>query len=134
MYVIGLFYTDSGFDITKHPTNPIHVSLQQIASDILGLSNVEVRPKVKHPEIDVDSKLITIATHSTAQSKYWNNPFGWQQVVDWLKERGYTVKLLSQEEDGYMGNRNPIGVEQFPKSSINNGQNSNPRSPIPVHL
>ena len=118
MYVIGLFYTDSGFDITKHPTNPIHISLQQIASDILGLSNVEVRPKVKHPEVDVDSKLITIATHSTAQSKYWNNPFGWQQVVDWLKERGYTVKLLSQEEDGYMGNRNPIGVEQFPKSSI----------------
>ena len=25
---------------------------------------------------------------------------------------------MSQEEDGYMGNRNPIGVEQFPRSPI----------------
>ena len=119
MYVLGLFYAGDSYDSNKHPTNPITVSLQQIASDILGLPYTEIRPKIKQPKIDnTDSKLITIATHSTAQSKYWNNPFGWQQVVDWLKEQGYTVKLMSQEEDGYMGNRNPIGVEQFPKSSI----------------
>lgn len=120
MYTIGLFYTNNSFDNSKHPTNPITISLQQIASDILGLEYKEIKPKVKQPDIDnTDSKLVTIATHSTAQTKYWNNPFGWQQVVDWLKERGYTVKLLSQEEDGYMGNRNPIGVEQFPRSPIN---------------
>lgn len=119
MYVVGLYYTDNGFDTNKHPTNPIHVPLQQIASDILGLPPVEVMPKIKQPNVDVDSKLVTIATHSTAQSKYWNNPFGWQQVVDWLKGRGYTVKLMSQEEDGYMGNKNPKGVEQFPPSHIN---------------
>jgi len=119
MYVIGLFYVDGNFDRDKHPTNPITISLQQIASDILGLEYKEIKPKVKQPDIDnTDSKLVTIATHSTAQSKYWNNPFGWQQVVDWLKERGYTVKLMSQEEDGYMGNRNPAGVEQFPRSPI----------------
>jgi autotransporter strand-loop-strand O-heptosyltransferase len=119
MYVIGLFHTGNTFDSDKHPTNPISVSLQQIASDILGLEYKEIKPKVKQPDIDnTDSKLVTIATHSTAQSKYWNNPFGWQEVVNWLKERGYTVKLLSQEEDGYMGNRNPAGVEQFPRSPI----------------
>ena len=119
MYVLGLFYIDNQFDTNKHPTNPITVSLQQVASDILGLPNTEVRPKIKQPEIDnTESKLVTIATHSTAQTKYWNNPFGWQQVVDWLKERGYTVKLMSQEEDGYMGNRNPTGVELFPRSPI----------------
>lgn len=119
MYAIGLFYTDEKYDTNKHPSNPISVGLQQISSDILGLFYKEIVPKIKQPNIDnTDSKLVTIATHSTAQSKYWNNPFGWQQVVDWLKERGYTVKLLSQEEDGYMGNRNPIGVEQFPRSPI----------------
>ena len=120
MYKLGLFYVNDHFDQDKHPSNPITVSLQQIASDILGLSYKEIRPKVKQPEVDnTDSKLVTIAVHSTAQAKYWNNPFGWQQVVDWLMERGYTVKLMSQEEDGYMGNRNPIGVEQFPRSPIN---------------
>lgn len=120
MYTIGLFYINGQYDVDKHPNNPIKVSLQQIASDILGLEYKEIKPKVKQPNIDnTDSKLITIATHSTAQSKYWNNPFGWQEVVNWLKERGYTVKLLSQEEDGYMGNRNPSGVEQFPRSPIN---------------
>lgn len=119
MYTIGVFYSNGIFDGTKHPTNPITVPLQKISSDILGLSYTEVRPNIRQPDIDnTDSKLITIATHSTAQAKYWNNPFGWQQVVDWLKEKGYTVKLMSQEEDGYMGNRNPTGVEQFPKSSI----------------
>lgn len=118
MYTIGLFYANEQYDVDKHPSNPIKCSLQQIASEILGLPFNEIRPKIKKPNIETDSKLVTIATHSTAQSKYWNNPFGWQQVVDWLKEKGYTVKLLSQEEDGYMGNRNPIGVEQFPPSSI----------------
>ncbi len=72
MYVIGLFYTGNQFDTNKHPINPITVSLQQIASDILGLSHKEVRPKIKQPTVDnTESKLVTIATHSTAQSKYW---------------------------------------------------------------
>lgn len=119
MYTIGVFYTKDGFDTSKHPTNPITIPLQRIASDILGLEYKEIKPKIKQPEVDTtDSKVVTIATHSTAQSKYWNNPLGWQQVVDWLKERGYTVKLMSQEEDGYMGNRNPTGVERFPPSPI----------------
>jgi len=43
---------------------------------------------------------------------------GWQQVVDWLNNRGYTVKLLSSEENGYMGNRNPVGVVQHPNGPI----------------
>ena len=119
MYTIGLFYVDEQFDTDKHPSNPIKVGLQQVSSDILGLPYTEVCPKIKQPNVDnTDSKLVTIATHSTAQAKYWNNPFGWQEVVNWLKGRGYTVKLLSQEEDGYMGNRNPTGIEQFPPSSI----------------
>lgn len=120
MYTIGIFYkSDNTLDTDKHPTLPIKNSLQQTASDILGLRYKEVRPKMKQPNIDnSDSKQVVIAIHSTAQSKYWNNPTGWQEVVDWLRNSGYTVKLLSQEPDGYMGNKNPIGVEVFPKSPI----------------
>jgi autotransporter strand-loop-strand O-heptosyltransferase len=120
MYVIGLFYhADGTIDLDKHPTHPIKNSLQQVASDILGLDYKEIRPKMKQPkDREMDSKQVVIAIHSTAQTKYWNNPLGWQQVVDWLNQKGYKVKLLSQEHDGYMGNKNPIGVEQFPPSSI----------------
>ena len=46
-------------------------------------------------------KLVSIAIHSTSQCKYWNNPTGWQEVVDFLKDKGYEVRLLSREEDGY---------------------------------
>jgi len=119
MYTLGLFYKDGVYDRDRHPTNPIKYSLQQMASDILGLPHREVKPKIKQPDIsNKDSNLITIAVHSTAQAKYWNNPNGWQEVVDWLNTRGYTVKILSTEHDGYMGNKNPTGVIQFPQSPI----------------
>ena len=63
-------------------------------------------------------KKVSIAIHSTAQCKYWNNPTGWQDVVNYLKNIGYDVILLSKEHDGYMGNNNPKGVIQQPPSSI----------------
>lgn len=63
-------------------------------------------------------KKVSIAIHSTAQCKYWNNPNGWQEVVDYLRKKDYEVVLLSKEEDGYMGNRNPIGATQHPPGDI----------------
>ena len=119
LYRIGLFYTENGeIDINKHPYNPLRISLQQIASDILGVRYSEIRPKL--PEISVQpiDKLITIGFHSTAQAKYWNNPTGWQEVVNYLKSKGYTVKLLSHEGKEYMGNIAPKGIIQYNASSI----------------
>ena len=120
MYTIGLFYkADGTIDGDKHPFNPTKLQLQKVASDILGLRFREIRPKVKlSTPTPSESKQVSIAIHSTAQLKYWNNPTGWQEVVDYLNEKGYTVKMLSQEEDGYMGNKNPTGIVQFPKSPI----------------
>ena len=118
MYSVGLFYNDdSSINKHKNPTNPIEAPLQQVASDILGLKYVEIKPKLekKNPEKE---KLVTIAIHSTAQAKYWNNPTGWQEVVDWLKERGYRVKLLSKEDNGFMGNKEPTGIEKDINSSL----------------
>lgn len=113
MYTIGWFYNDNNtINYDKNPNNFRDQHLQKTATDILGLDFKEVKPKLnfvpkKRP---IDKKYFTIATHSTAQSKYWNNPTGWQEVVDFLKNEGYEVVLLSKEPDGYMGNKNPKGV------------------------
>lgn len=120
MYTLGMFYkADETFDGDKHPTDPMSEGLQKMAWDILGMEYREVRPRMKQPVVgNGDSKQVCIAIHSTAQSKYWNNPTGWQEVVDWLNNKGYTVKMLSMEGDGYMGNKNPTGIVQHPNGPI----------------
>lgn len=120
MYSIGLFYNeDSVINGLKNPFDPKHQTMQKMCSDILGLDFVEVKPLIKKRVIEKpQQKQITIAIHGTAQPKYWNNPFGWQEVVDWLNGRGYAVKLLSKEGDNYMGNRIPTGVFQHPTGPI----------------
>jgi autotransporter strand-loop-strand O-heptosyltransferase len=120
LYRLGLFYTESGeVDMNRHPKNPITIPLQQVATDILGLPYKEIRPTLKSSgRNNTDSKQVCVAIHSTAQAKYWNNPFGWQEVVNWLNNRGYIVKLLSEEGDGYMGNRLPSGLVTHPRGPI----------------
>ena len=120
MYSIGLFYNeDSVINGLKNPSDPKHQTMQKMCSDILGLDFVEVKPLIKKRVIEKpQQKQITIAIHGTAQPKYWNNPFGWQEVVDWLNGRGYAVKLLSKEGDNYMGNKIPTGVFQHPSGPI----------------
>ena len=120
MYVVGIFYGDDGkLDMSRHRNNPLTMPLQAVAADILGLEYKEIKPLISSPTTpDDDSKQVTIAMHSTAQAKYWNNPEGWQKVVDWLVSKGYTVKLLSSEGLDYMGNKAPTGVVLHPNSSI----------------
>jgi autotransporter strand-loop-strand O-heptosyltransferase len=119
LYRVGLFYRDDGsVDYSKHPINPIQIPMQKIASDILGLQFSEIRPHVKTSNLPLRKKQVAIAVHSTAQAKYWNNPTGWQEVVDWLRAQGYEVKLLSAEGMEYMGNTAPQGVIPLPPSTI----------------
>lgn len=116
LFRLGLFYNGSNIDYDMHPYNPIKEPLQKIASDILGLDYKEIKPLL--PKLSGHKKKrVCIAIHSTSQCKYWNNPNGWQEVVDYIKSKGYEVRLLSREEDGYMGNKNPKGIKQQPKSS-----------------
>lgn len=118
-YSIGLYYNDDdSFNHFKNPRDPKSVPMQQIATDILGLDYEEIRPNVVVPKVVKDDKLVTIAIHGTSQAKYWNNPTGWQEVVDVLRTNGYTVKLLSKEGNGYMGNKHPNGIVKHPEGSL----------------
>ena len=116
-YRIGLFFNNGVVDMDKHRNNPTKIPLQQIASDILGLDYKEIRPDLKKSNIP-KSKRVGIAIHSTAQTKYWNNKDGWQEITDYLISNDYEVVILSNEDNGYMGNFYPIGTKKIPNGSI----------------
>ena len=122
LYRLGLFYKGDGLnrkiDMSCHPTDPKKEPLLKVASDILGLDYEERKPKLKKIS-KKKQKRVCIAIHSTSQAKYWNNPTGWQEVVDYLIDKGYEVRLISAEENGYMGNFQPKGVVRNPKGTLN---------------
>jgi len=112
MYTLGWFYKENGdLNLFKHPYEVKTQSLQKTASDILGLEFKEIVPKITKPLILEKKNQISIALHATAQAKYWNNPNGWQEVVDWCNQQGYEVVMLSREGDTYMGNNHPTGLK-----------------------
>jgi autotransporter strand-loop-strand O-heptosyltransferase len=93
--------------------------LQQTITDILGLEYEEIKPRIiELPKYEAERPYVCIATHSTAQAKYWNNSTGWQELVDYFNSIGIDVYLISSEEDGYMGNKQPIGVKKINKKSL----------------
>jgi len=112
-YQLGWYYNENGeFDFNKHPFDFKRQPLQKTATDILGLEYKEIRPKLKLPNTPKKKK-VGIGFHSTAQAKYWNNPDGWQSVIDHLDALGYECMIYSKEGDGYMNNFYPKGVTLF---------------------
>ena len=95
MYKLGWFYDDK-----KEPEKPNLIPLQKQATNILGLPFKEIKPNISYQIKDRkwSEKYITIATHSTAGLKYWNNPSGWQELVDYLIGKGYKVIHISKEK------------------------------------
>lgn len=116
---VGWFYgedTDK-FNPTMHPRNFRTISMQEAVTDILGLPFTHEKPLIKIPDTEhpfEKKKYVTIAIHGTAQAKYWNNPAGWQDVVDFLRDHDYRVVLISAEERGYMGNDHPRDIFHKP--------------------
>lgn len=111
-YQIGWFYQGEYHNKEMNPRDFKAIPMQATTTDILGLEFSHLKPRiVKSISIPpIKEPYVCIGFHSTAQAKYWNNPFGWQEVVDYFREKGYKVVMLSIEEDGYMGNRHPKGV------------------------
>ena len=112
-YRLGWFYNEDGeLNSNIHKTDIKTQPLQKTATDILGLDYKEIRPNLNLPNVEKKKK-VGIGFHSTAQSKYWNNKSGWQEVVDYLNNLGYECMIYSKEGDGYMNNFYPKGVSVF---------------------
>lgn len=74
-------------------------SLQSIAAIILGLPETEIVPKINIPEDNgpkIKGKYVVVAIQSTAQLKYWNNPYGWERLFDFLGKSGYKIVLIDK--------------------------------------
>jgi autotransporter strand-loop-strand O-heptosyltransferase len=69
------------------------IPLQQVACMAFNIPYREIKTKIDIPKKfkKRNKKYVCIATHSTAQAKYWNNDQAWQVVVDYLISRGYDV-------------------------------------------
>lgn len=121
MYRIGLFYKEDGaYDYGKNPSDFREQPLAQPAFDILGLPFREIKPLIKIPDLPspLDKPYVCIGLHATCQAKYWNNPKGWDEVVRFLRYKGYTVVLLSKEGKGHMGNSVPQGVKYLEEGPL----------------
>jgi autotransporter strand-loop-strand O-heptosyltransferase len=113
-YNIGLFFDDR--DGVFQPSDFRHVGLHRTAGYILGVDPTEARPKIALPDAarPLAEPYVCIAVQSTTQSKCWNNPTGWREIVSFLKEAGYRVVCIDQKPvhgTGIVWNHIPHGAE-----------------------
>lgn len=94
---IGIFDLDNRY---QNPNHPHIIPLQQVASDRLGLPYREIKPLVANinPKPKPEKPFVVICTESTTGAKEWQNPNGWQGVVDELVKNGYEVRVLQKRE------------------------------------
>ena len=113
-YLVGLFFKG---DTNYQPVDFRLVGLHEQAGYILGVDTKEEPPKVKlgNPRTIVE-RYVCIACKGSAQNKYWNNGYGWEQVIDYLRSMGYRVLCIDKERtEGkeFVWNRMPAGCEDF---------------------
>lgn len=81
----------------KNPIDPRTITLQQVASSVLGLEFKEEKPILTFQNsTKKHKKYVTIATQSTAQCKYWNNEKGWEKLIKHLNSKGYDVWCIDR--------------------------------------
>lgn len=72
--------------------------LQQTPCELLNMPYKPIRPKISIPDINIPyENYICITEHTSRKSKYWNNPTGWQDVVDYCTLKGVKVVVCSKE-------------------------------------
>ncbi len=113
-YSMGLFFDDK--DCLHQPCDFRYVGLHRTAGYILGVDPTEVPPRIAIADggRPVAEPYVCIAVQSTTQSKYWNNPGGWLEIVRFLKNAGYRVICIDQKTThgtGLVWNHIPNGAE-----------------------
>lgn len=108
-------------DIHKDLNIHQNYSLQEYACLLLRLNYKEIKPKIHLKNksfINPSGKpYVAIATHSTAQCKFWNYPNGWEEIINYLNSLGYDVYSVDRQ--------NTCGtisyLNQIPKNVVNKG-------------
>lgn len=113
-YSIGLFFDDEAR--IHQPCDFRLVGLHRTAGYILGVDPSEVPPRLAIPEDrrPIAERYVCIAAQSSSHAKHWNNPTGWHEVVQFLKDAGYRVVCIDQKQvhgTGLIWNHIPHGVE-----------------------
>lgn len=118
VYYIGLFFKG---DTNFQPIDFRTVGLHRTAGYILGLRTKEELEDIP-PRFDlsaprqIEEKYAVISCKASAQCKFWNNPYGWDTVIRFLKTNGY--KVLCIDKNRIYGKDNtfnqlPWGVEDY---------------------
>ena len=113
-YTPILYFND--VERRHQPSDYQLVGLHRTAAYILGVDPAEVRPRIALGETSrpIAEPYVCIATQSTTQCKYWNNPRGWREVITFLKGAGYRVICIDQKAvhgTGVVWNHIPHGAE-----------------------
>jgi autotransporter strand-loop-strand O-heptosyltransferase len=113
-YSLGLFFDDA--ENIYQPTDFRQVGLHRTAAYILGVDPAEEAPRIGLPDDGppIDEPYVCIAVQSSTQSKYWNNPNGWREITQYLKDHGYRVICIDQKPvhgTSIVWNHIPHGVE-----------------------
>jgi autotransporter strand-loop-strand O-heptosyltransferase len=113
-YNIGLFFDDATFE--RQPTDFRHVGLHRTAGYILGVDPDEepARICISDKTRPIPERYVVIAVQASTHAKKWNNPFGWYEVIDFLKKEGYRVICIDRDRVHGAGNvwtHIPHGVE-----------------------
>ena len=115
-YSVGLGFIDEDHDF--QPSDYRQVGLHRSAAYILGVDPAETPPRIALPRAarPLAERYACIAVQSTRQCKYWNNPTGWDEVVRFLKDRGYRVVCIDRQPvhgDGIVWTHIPHGAEDM---------------------
>ena len=114
MYDIGLGAIG---DFDFQPIDHRYVGLHRTVARILDVSDEEIPPRfdLSAPR-QISEKYVCIAVQATSLAKMWNNPIGWDTVVDFLLSKGYRVLCIDKERFTGLGgtyNRKPEKAEDF---------------------
>lgn len=116
-YYIGLFFKGN---VDNQPVDFRYAGLHKTAGYILGLEGKDLEDLPPRFDLSaprqIKEKYVCIAAQSSSKAKLWNNPFGWTEVVEFLKNNGYRVLCI--DKDKICGrdlhwNYIPYGSENF---------------------
>ncbi len=90
---------------------------QRAASYYLELEHKELKPKifVENTDRNIEGRYVCISVQSTSQCKYWNNPTGWDQVVEYLNSKG--IKVVCIDKHSSYGGKDKFNY--IPDGAIN---------------